>query len=73
MVKIGAFVSKNPVNGEIINAMPISVSIWKDQDFILNEGCETPIEKAFNNRDFSNHNDALDYVFKEIKSIAIYA
>ena len=66
IISVRAFVSKNPVNGEVINTVPISVSIWKDQDFQLNEGCETPQEKAFNNRNFSNYEDALVYVFQEI-------
>ena len=66
IISVRAFVSKNPVNGKVINTVPISVSIWKDQDFQLNEGCETPQEKAFNNRNFSNYEDALVYVFQEI-------
>ena len=67
-ISVRAFVSKNPNTGAVINPSPISVAIWKDQDFQLNEGCETPQEKAFNTRDFSNYDEALSYVFKEIES-----
>jgi len=65
-ISVRAFVSKNPNTGAVINSSPINVAIWKDQDFKLNEGCETPQEKAFNTRDFSSYEDALSYVFKEI-------
>ena len=67
-ISLRAFVAKNPHTGAVINTSPISVAIWKDQDFQLNEGCETPQEKAFNTRDFSSHEDALSYVFKEIEN-----
>ena len=67
-ISIRAFVSKNPNTGKVINASPISVAIWKDQDFQLNEGCETPQEKAFNTRDYSSYEDALSYVLKEIEN-----
>ena len=66
-ISVRAFVSKHPNTGAVINPSPISVAIWKDQDFQLNEGCETPQEKAFNTRDFSSYEDALSYVFKEIE------
>ena len=68
IISVRAFVSKNPVNGKVINTVPISVSIWKDQDFQLNEGCETPQEKAFNTRDYSSYEDALSYVLEEIEN-----
>jgi len=67
-ISVRAFVSKNPNTGAVINTSPISVAIWKDQDFQLNEGCETPQEKAFNTRDFSSYEDALSFVFKEIEN-----
>ena len=67
-ISIRAFVSKNPNTGKVINASPISVAIWKDQDFQLNEGCETPQEKAFNTRDYSSYEDALSYVLEEIEN-----
>ena len=66
-ISVRAFVSKHPNTGAVINPLPISVAIWKEQDFQLNEGCETPQEKAFNTRDFSSYDDALSYVFKEIE------
>ena len=66
-ISVRAFVSKHPNTGAVINPLPISVAIWKEQDFQLNEGCETPQEKAFNTRDFSCYDDALSYVFKEIE------
>ena len=72
-ISIRALVATNPLNGKIINETPFSVSIWRRQNFDLeelqgfeNEGCETPSEKAFLNKDFACAEEALEFALAQI-------
>jgi len=73
-ISIRALVATNPLNGKIINETPFSVSIWRRQNFDLeelqgfeNEGCETPSEKAFLNKDFASAEEALKFALAQLK------
>ena len=73
-ISIRALVATNPLNGKIINETPFAVSIWRRQKFDLeklqgfeNEGCETPSEKAFLNKDFASAEEALKFALAQIK------
>ena len=72
-ISIRALVATNPLNGKIINETPFAVSIWRRQKFDLEklqgfkkEGCETPSESVFLNKDFASAEDALEFVFAQI-------
>ena len=73
-ISIRALVATNPLNGKIINETPFSVSVWRQQKFDLEklqgftkEGCETPSETAFLNKDFASADEALDFALVQIK------
>ena len=73
-ISIRAHVATNPLNGKTINETPIAVSVWRRQKFDLetlqgfeNEGCETPSEKAFLNKDFASAEEALKFALAQIK------
>ena len=72
-ISIRALVATNPLNGKTINQTPFAVSIWKQQSFDLeklqgfkNEGCETPSESVFLNKDFSSAEEALEFTLAQI-------
>ena len=72
-ISIRALVATNPLNGKTINQTPFPVSIWKQQPFDLetlqgfkNEGCETPSESVFLNKDFSSAEEALEFTLAQI-------
>ena len=72
-ISIRALVATNPLNGKTINQTPFAVSIWKQQPFDLetlqgfkNEGCETPSESVFLNKDFSSAEEALEFTLAQI-------
>jgi len=73
-ISIRALVATNPLNGKIINETPFAVAVWRRQKFDLEklqgfakEGCETPSEKAFLNKDFASADEALDFALVQIK------
>ena len=73
-ISIRALVATNPLNGKIINETPFSVSVWRRQKFDLEtlqgfekEGCETPSESAFLNKDFASAEEALEFAFAQIR------
>ena len=73
-ISIRALVATNPLNGKIINETPIAVSVWRRQKFDLetlqgfeNEGCETPSEKAFLNKDFATAEEALEFALSHLE------
>ena len=73
-ISIRALVATNPLNGKIINQTPFVVSVWRRQKFDLvklqgfeKEGCETPSEKAFLNKDFASAEKALEFALAQIK------
>ena len=73
-ISIRALVATNPLNGKIINQTPFVVSVWRRQKFDLEklqgfekEGCETPSEKAFLNKDFASAEKALEFALAQIK------
>ena len=72
-ISIRALVATNPLNGKTINETPFTVSIWRRQKFDLeklqgfkNEGCETPSESVFLNKDFSSAEEALEFTLAQI-------
>jgi len=72
-ISIRALVATNPLNGKTINETPFTVSIWRRQKFDLeklqgfkNEGCETPSESVFLNKDFSSAEEALEFTLTQI-------
>ena len=72
-ISIRALVATNPLNGKTINETPFAVSIWRRQKFDLDklqgfkkEGCETPSESIFLNKDFASPEDALEFVLAQI-------
>jgi len=76
-ISIRALVATNPLNGKTINERPFAVSIWRQQIFDLeklqgfkNEGCETPSESVFLNKDFSSAEEALEFTLAQIAQIA---
>jgi len=73
-ISIRALVATNPLNGKIINETPFAVSIWRQQEFDLEtlqgfekEGCETPSESAFLNKDFASAEEALEFALAQIR------
>ena len=73
-IAIRALVATNPLNGKIINETPFSVSVWRRQKFDLEklqgfakEGCETPSESAFLNKDFASAEEALQFALAQIR------
>ena len=73
-ISIRALVATNPLNGKIINETPFAVSIWRRQEFDLEtlqgfkkEGCETPSESAFLNKDFASAEEALEFALAQIR------
>jgi len=73
-ISIRALVATNPLNGKIINETPFSVSVWRRQKFDLEtlqgfekEGCETPSESAFLNKDFASAEEALQFALAQIR------
>ena len=73
-ISIRALVATNPLNGKIINETPFTVSIWKQQEFDLEtlqgfekEGCETPSESAFLNKDFASSEEALEFALAQLR------
>ena len=72
-ISIRALLATNPLNGKIINETPFAVSVWRRQKFDLeklqgfkNEGCETPSESVFLNKDFSSAEEALEFTLAQI-------
>jgi len=72
-ISIRALVATNPLNGKIINETPFSVSVWRRQKFDLEklqgfakEGCETPSDSAFLNKDFASAEEALQFALAQI-------
>ena len=73
-ISIRALVATNPLNGKIINETPFSVSVWRRQKFDLEklqgfakEGCETPSESAFLNKDFASAKEALQFALAQLR------
>ena len=73
-ISIRALVATNPLNGKTINETPFSVSVWRRQKFDLEtlqgfekEGCETPSESAFLNKDFASAEEALEFALAQIR------
>ena len=73
-ISIRALVATNPLNGKIINETPFTVSIWRQQEFDLEtlqgfekEGCETPSESAFLNKDFASSEEALEFALAQLR------
>ena len=73
-ISIRALVATNPMNGKIINETPFSVSVWRRQKFDLEtlqgfekEGCETPSESAFLNKDFASAEEALEFALAQLR------
>ena len=73
-ISIRALVATYPLNGKIINETPFSVSVWRRQKFDLEtlqgfakEGCETPSESAFLNKDFASAEEALEFALAQIR------
>ena len=73
-ISIRALVATNPLNGKIINETPFSVSVWRRQKFDLEklqgfakEGCETPSESAFLNKDFASAEEALQFTLAQLR------
>ena len=73
-ISIRALVATNPLNGKIINETPFAVSIWRRQKFDLEtlqgfkkEGCETPSESVFLNKDFTSAEEALEFALAQIR------
>jgi hypothetical protein len=73
-ISIRALVATNPLNGKIINETPFSVSVWRRQNFDLEalqgfakEGCETPSESAFLNKDFASAEEALEFALAQLR------
>ena len=73
-ISIRALVATNPLNGKIINETPFSVSVWRRQKFDLEklqgfakEGCETPPESAFLNKDFASAEEALEFALAQLR------
>ena len=73
-ISIRALVATNPLNGKIINETPFSVSVWRRQKFDLEklqgfakEGCETPSESAFLNKDFASSEEALEFALAQLR------
>ena len=73
-ISIRALVAINPLNGKIINETPFAVSIWRRQEFDLEtlqgfkkEGCETPSESAFLNKDFASSEEALEFTLAQLR------
>ncbi len=73
-ISIRALVATNPLNGKTINETPFSVSVWRRQKFDLEklqgfakEGCETPSESAFLNKDFASAEEALEFALAQLR------
>ena len=73
-ISIRALVATNPLNGKIINETPFLVSVWRRQKFDLEtlqgfekEGCETPSESAFLNKDFASAEEALEFALAQLR------
>ena len=73
-ISIRALVATNPLNGKIINETPFAVSVWRRQKFDLEtlqgfakEGCETPSESAFLNKDFASAEEALQFALAQLR------
>ena len=73
-ISIRALVATNPLNGKTINETPFSVSVWRRQKFDLEklqgfakEGCETPSESAFLNKDFASAEEALQFALAQLR------
>ena len=73
-ISIRALFATNPLNGKIINETPFSVSVWRRQKFDLEtlqgfekEGCETPSESAFLNKDFASAEEALGFALAQLR------
>ena len=73
-ISIRALVATNPLNGKIINETPFSVSVWRRRKFDLEklqgfakEGCETPSESAFLNKDFASAEEALQFALAQLR------
>jgi len=67
LISIRAQVRTNPISGEVINDQPIVVSIWKDDSFNLQEGCETPSNEEVVSRAFSSVDEAVGYFLTNIE------
>ena len=73
-ISIRALVATNPLNGKIINETRFSVSVWRRRKFDLEklqgfakEGCETPSESAFLNKDFASAEEALQFALAQLR------
>ena len=73
-ISIRALVATNPLNGKTINETPFSVSVWRRQKFDLEtlqgfekEGCETPAESAFLNKDFASSEEAFEFALAQLR------
>ena len=60
LVSIRAQVRTNPISGEVINDQPIIVSVWKNDSFNLQEGCETPSDQEVVNKAFNSVNESVN-------------
>jgi len=67
LISIRAQVRTNPISGAIINDEPIVVSVWKDDSFNLQEGCETPSNEEVTSRAFSSVDEAVGYFLTNIE------
>ena len=67
LISIRAQVRTNPISGEVINDQPIVVSIWKDDSFNLQEGCETPSDEEVVSRAFNSVDEAAGYFLINIE------
>ena len=60
LVSIRAQVRTNPISGEVINDQPIIVSVWKNDSFNLQEGCETPSDQEVITKAFNSVNESVN-------------
>jgi len=67
LISIRAQVRTNPISGAIINDEPIVVSVWKDDSFNLQEGCETPSDEEVISRAFNLVDEAVGYFLTNIE------
>jgi len=67
LISIRAQVRTNPISGAIINDEPIVVSVWKDDSFNLQEGCETPSDEEVISRAFNSVDEAVGYFLINIE------
>ena len=68
LISIRAQVRTNPISGEVINDQPIIVSVWKNDSFNLQEGCETPSDQEVITKAFSSVKEAVNYFLKNLNA-----